>query len=868
MDLITAHLNADFDALASVIAAKRIYPDAIVVFPGAVEKKVRDFIEAFHPLEIKKLKDLKLEDVTRLIIVDANNPERIGPLKKLISMSDVSVHIYDHHPSTAAGIKGDLEVYEEVGAASTIFAELIQKKKILITPIEATALCLGIYEETGSMLYTSTTARDLAAASYLLRHGADLNIVGRFLKTSMSTEDLALLNQLMQTMKEVVIYGTRIGTAYGRTEGAGDVAHLASRIMDMEDIDALVLMVAYEGKIVIVARSKVPELDTSKLLSSFGGGGHPYASSATIKEVPFQIVEEQIHEHLKNCVRNIRTARDIMTSPVVTVQHSSRISDAEALMTRYGVNVLPVVRRNDYAGIISREVVEKALFHSLGNSRCKDFATIDAITAEPDTPVSEIEKQMVSNNQRFVAVLEDSVIVGAITRTDILRSMYESFLRKSRMAEREISAGSDDYGRSIGKIIKDKLPGNFYELLLKAGQTADEMNMNAYLVGGSVRDMLRGEENLDIDIVVEGDGIVFAKRLAELIKAKFTAHKRFRTAHLINGDMSLDIATSRTEYYEHPAALPRVETSSIKKDLYRRDFTVNTLAVKLNKKDFGHLIDYFGGQRDIKDRIIRVLHNLSFVEDPTRAFRAARFAERFDFRLSKHTESLIKLAVRMNIFEKLSGRRIMDELEQIFNEADPVKSIKRLSDLGLLKAIHPGLYYNRELGMLLRSVHDAITWFELSFPEEMFDKKSIYVMALVYRHQKSERQSLINRLEIHQKTGVDILKLVGLAKEAVRFFKPLNMLHSFRLFSSRPVESVIFSIALSDDKEFKKTATQFLLEHRHIRPVIKGDDLKKIGISPGPLYSEIFSMITDEKIMGRLDTREDEIAFAKKLAGF
>lgn len=867
MDLITSHLNADFDALASVIAAKLIYPDAVVVFPGSVEKSVRDFIEAFQPLEIKKIREIRFEDVSRLVVVDAKNPDRIGPLKKLLSMPGVSVHIYDHHPSSSSDIRGEVEVYEEVGAASTIFVELIQDRKISITPIEATALCLGIYEETGSMLYKSTTARDLTAAAYLLKRGADLNIVGRFLKTTMSTEDLNLLNQLMQTLKEVVVHGTRIGIAYGRLEGAGDVAHLASRIMDMEDIDALVLMVASEGKIVLVARSKVPELDTAKLLSDFGGGGHPYAASAIIKESPFELVEDKIHELLKNNVRNIRTASDIMTSPVITVQHSARIRDAEALMTRYGVNVLPVVRKNEYAGIISREVVEKALFHNLDKSRCVDFATIDAVTADPDTPISEIENQMVRNNQRFVAVLKGLSIAGAITRTDILRSMYEGFLRKSRIVEREISSGNYDFGRSIERIIRDKLPRDFYELLLKAGHTADEMNMNVYLVGGCVRDMLRGEENLDIDVVVEGDGIVFAKKFAAVIDAKLTVHKRFGTAHLMKNDMNMDIATSRTEYYEHPAALPRVETSSIKKDLYRRDFTINTLAVKLNKKDFGHLIDFFGGQRDIKDRIIRVLHNLSFVEDPTRAFRAARFSERFDFRISKHTESLIKLAVRMNIFEKLSGRRMMDELEQIFDEAEPVKTIKKLSDLGLLKAVHSELHYNRELGVLLRSVNHAITWFELSFPEEKIDKKNIYLMALAYRLQKNERQALITRLEIQQRTGADILKLIGLANEAVRFLRPSNILRSYRLLSVRPVESVLFAMAVSEHKEFKKTATKYLLELRYIKPAIKGDDLKRLGINPGPLYSEIFSRVTDEKIMGHLISKDEEMEFAKKIAG-
>lgn len=865
MEIITSHLNADFDALASVMAAKRLYPEASIVFPGSLEKKARDFLDAFNPVEIRKLREVRLDDVTRLIVVDVKHPDRIGQLKYLLTKPGVAVHIYDHHPASGNDIKGELEVYEEVGAASTIFAEIIQERKILITPIEATALCLGIYEETGSLLFKSTTPRDLTAAAYLMRRGADLNIVSNFLKTTMSTEELALLNQIAQSMKEIVVHGVRIGLALGRTEEYGDAAHLASRLMDMEDIDALVLMVASEDKIALVARSRVPELDTSKLLSSFGGGGHAYASSATIKDTPFEVIEEELTALLNKTVRNVRAARDIMTSPVVTVQHTSRISDAEALMTRYGVNVLPVMKKSEYIGIITREVVEKSLFHDLGSSRCADFATTDAVTASPDTPVSEIEEQMVRNNQRFVAVLDGSSITGAITRTDLLRSMYESVIRKSRISDRDTSAGQYDFSRNINRILKEKLPEDFYELLLTAGQAADSLVMNAYLVGGSVRDMLRGEENLDIDIVVEGDGIVFAKKLAEAIGAKVAVHQRFRTAHLTKQGMSLDVATSRTEYYEHPAALPRIETSSIKKDLYRRDFTINTLAVKLNKKDFGHLIDFFGGQRDIKDRIIRVLHNLSFVEDPTRAFRAVRFAERFDFRISKHTENLIKLAIKMDIFDKLSGRRIMDELDQVFHEAEPVKAIKRLSEIGLLRIVHPRLCYNKELDSLLRGLHDSIAWFELSFPDEQIDKTYLYIMAMALRLQRSERETLVKRLGIEQKAGQDLVRLISQAKEVVRFYSPSNALRNYKLMTGRTVESLIFAMALSGDKEFRKFITHYLLEARHVKPFIKGDDLKRLGIEPGPLYSEIFSRITEEKMMGRLLTKDEEISFAKNM---
>jgi tRNA nucleotidyltransferase (CCA-adding enzyme) len=294
MDVITSHINADFDSLASAVAAKKLYPEAVIVFPGSMEKRVRDFIEVFNPADIKRVKDIQLDKVTRLIIVDTKHPDRIGPLKELLARTDVVVHIYDHHPVTHNDIDGVVKVLDTVGAASTLFAEIIQKKRYQITPMEATLLCLGIYEETGSLIFTSTTPRDLTAVAFLLKRGANLNIVSDFLKEELSKDTVALLNELVQSLKEVVIHGVRIRIGRGTMEGFSDVSYLAHKIMDMEDLDmdAIIMMIGMADKILLVARSKVPELNVSHLLADFGGGGHATAASATIKDVPFEIAED------------------------------------------------------------------------------------------------------------------------------------------------------------------------------------------------------------------------------------------------------------------------------------------------------------------------------------------------------------------------------------------------------------------------------------------------------------------------------------------------------------------------------------------------------------------------------------------------
>ncbi len=864
MDIILCHVNADFDCLSSMLGAKKIYHTAEVVFPGSQEKKVRDFLEIYSPLEIKKIRDIEPEKVRRLILVDTKQADRLGPLSDLAKSKGMRIHIYDHHPFTADDLRGEVEVVEEVGATATIFVEMIRDKKIPLTPEEATVMCLGIYEETGSLRFPSTTERDLMAVAYLLKRGADLRVVSRFIRLEMSKEELELLNELMNSSRDIDLYGLRIRIVKAtHDEYLGDAAYIAHRIMEMEDIDALFMLLLMEGKILIVGRSRVPEVDVAGVLERFGGGGHPVAASATLKEGSLEIVEERLVEIITHNVRPEKQAKDIMTSPVITIDFNTTIKDAEVLMTRYGVNVLPVLRKGKYFGLLSREVVEKALLHGFGKSRVDEFATTDADTTTPDTPVTDIEQIMIEKNQRFMPVLSDDKVVGAITRTDLLRSIYEETLRRRRISEEE-RREKPSIGRNIRRLIEERFPEQIVSILKKAGEVADSLSYRAYLVGGSVRDLLRGERNLDIDIVVEGDGIEFARILSEEFpEAKLLTHRRFNTAKLRVNGLTIDVATARTEYYERPASLPKVEVSSIKKDLYRRDFTINTLAVSLNPDRFGQLIDYFGAQRDLKEKTIRVLHNLSFVEDPTRAFRAVRFAERFGFKISKHTEKLMKSALRLRLFEKLSGTRIYDELSLTFQETDPVAAIKRLSEYELLSVIHPDLKFTEELKERLNAIHEALIWFDLLFLEERADRAKVFIMGLLSVLDKEQRAQALKRLNTPSVEEKKILKAMDETIRAIKILKPDDPVSIYHTLSGLSIETLLFLMAVSRKRLIQKAISDYLLKLRHVKPLLKGSDLKKMGIPQGPIYSEILGALLDERLRGKLKNREDEVEFVK-----
>jgi len=257
---------------------------------------------------------------------------------------------------------------------------------------------------------------------------------------------------------------------------------------------------------------------------------------------------------------------------------------------------------------------------------------------------------------------------------------------------------------NIGDLLR-RLP--VLSVLRDAGICAEEMGFGAYAVGGLVRDLFLQRETLDVDVVIEGDGVAFASRFSADHSAHLLIYERFKTANLVFQDgFKVDVATARTEVYERPAALPLVRPGSIKDDLFRRDFSINTLATCLNPGRFGDLLDPFRAMDDIEEKLIRVLHDRSFVDDPTRIFRAARFEKRFDFIIEDSTGTLIREAVSSGLVEKLSGYRIASELRLILKEEDPLSAIQRLEELGVLSPVAGRGGKHKDVRRLLRRIEE------------------------------------------------------------------------------------------------------------------------------------------------------------------
>jgi len=869
MEVITSHTNADFDALASMVAAKKLYPGARLVFPGSQEKSMRDFFleSAFYSLEVDRLKNVDIATITRLIIVDNRNPARLGKLSQALARPGLSVHIYDHHPATEGDIRGEFEVVENVGATTTILVELLEKKAIPITALDATIFALGIYEETGSLTFHSTTARDARAAAYLISHGAQLNIVADFITQELTSEQVAILNDLIKAAKSYEVNGIRIVIADLATHHfIPDLATLAHRIRDMESLDVLFLVVQMGDKVHVIGRSRIAQVNAGAVLKELGGGGHPSAASAVIRDMTYLQAREQLIEILKHHIKPGQVAREVMTAPIKTINAGSTIHQAEEAMTRFSVNVLPVVHRERLKGIITREVVQKALFHGLGQQNVEEFMTTGSPSVLPGTSMAQVEKLMLEEHQRFIPVLDqEGGIAGAITRTDLLRSLHEE-----RLAE---LPAYEDYalrsGRNIKNLIEERISPEVRQALFAVGKVADDAGFQVYLVGGIVRDLfLRVAANTDIDIVVESDGITFAGMLVKELGGRVKIHQKFGTAIIVlpNG-IKLDIATARLEYYDSPAALPTVELSSIKKDLYRRDFTINTLAVRLNSNRYGELIDFFGGLRDIKEKTLRILHNLSFVEDPTRVLRAIRFEQRFDFRLSKHTQNLIKSAVNMKLFNRLSGERMYTELVLMFSETDPLKVLKRMKDLDLLKFIHPSLKAMDDVELLFANISETLTWFKLLYVDVPAEKWFVYFLGMLDRLKDMAADEALERLSVPARRREQVRDARIRSRIVLSVFtmeRDLPASRVYDLLHPLAIEPILLIMAKAKQESTKKYISLYLTQLRKISVTLTGDDLKAMGIPQGPRYKELLADLLHERLDSRVKNREEEIAFVKR----
>ncbi len=411
---------------------------------------------------------------------------------------------------------------------------------------------------------------------------------------------------------------------------------------------------------------------------------------------------------------------------------------------------------------------------------------------------------------------------------------------------------------NLSSKIEKQLPAELVSIMQTAGEVAASQGESLYLVGGVVRDLLLGRTNLDLDLVVEGDALNLAQRLADITHGKITTHPRFNTAKVRWNKWSIDLATARSETYARPGALPTVKPSSIGMDLFRRDFTINTMAIELTPSRYGQLIDLYGGRDDLERKLIRILHERSFIDDATRIWRGLRYEQRLDFQLEPDTLKLLKRDIPM--LDTISGDRIRHELELILKEEFPEKVLRRAEELRVLPKLHKSLKGD---GWLAEKFGQAR---QLSSPN--LPSVELYMALLAYRLTDEENEKLISRLRLPKSLAQTLrdtnslkAKLEALAEPELKPSSIYSLLHGY----CSP--AITANLLAGDSLVARQHIQAFLTKLRYVKPSLTGNDLKKMGIAPGPRMKEILQRLHEARLDGRVTSKQEEEELVREWIG-
>jgi tRNA nucleotidyltransferase (CCA-adding enzyme) len=910
MDLVLCHTTVDFDALGAAVGWARLHPGTKIVLAGGAHPGVQAFL-ALHRDEypIIERRSVNPKYLRSLVVVDTQQRDRLGKLADWLDLPQISaVTLYDHHLGATCDIPATDKRIEAVGATTTLVVEQLQGAELHppLTAAEATVMALGIHVDSGSLTYETATARDAAALAWLMAQGASVTAIATYLDPSLSPLLQRLLAEAIDQLHDrpaqtQVIGGQRIAWVLLEADRyVPGLSTVASRLVDTIGADGLLLGMLYGPKdgggglrLSLVGRSRLTGPDWGQLLSPWGGG-HAQAAAGTV-HWPDTNDRAVGRDRAINCLQSLMgafqrqipcppTAADLMSSPVRTIRPDTSIAEAQRILLRYGHSGLSVVdRAGQLVGIVSRRDLDIALHHGFDHAPVKGYMTWRLRTIAPDTPLSEIEALMVTYDIGRLPVLDPSgQLVGIVTRTDVLRRFHRDRAAPPPMAN---AADSQDPAEQRLPIHPADplaaLNGNFCpllsrltpplrQLLDRAAQLAQARGWQLYLVGGGVRDLLldAAHQSLslsDIDLVVDGchqarsgEGDGAAVELARALAAAYPAarlqvHGQFQTAALLwhkdplFDSLWMDIATARTEFYPYPAANPEVEASSIQQDLYRRDFTINALAARLTEPNPGELLDFFGGLMDLRDRQVRVLHANSFIEDPTRIYRAVRFAVKLGFAIEPQTERYIRYAMAQLPIAPAERRRpaletrLKAELKYILQTAYWLPALELLDRLGALACIHPDLRWSRSLRWQLRWLArwgQALTA-SPSGGSATSQRWELQLEALLAQLPPADRLAVGQRLQLTEASLSRLRALAALEQQLpVALAGPPSPSQIAQTLDPWD-RSLLVLVASRGDRPLRRCLWRYLTHLSHLRSPLDGRDLQQLGYRPGKLFRDI-----------------------------
>lgn len=848
-----------------------------------------------------------------------------------------SVTLYDHHLGVTSDIPATEQQIEAVGATTTLMVEHLQRAidpQHPLTPAEATVMALGIHVDAGSLTYETATARDAAALAWLMEQGASVTAIAAYLDPSLSPMLQRLLAEAIDQVHDrpeqtQMVNGSRLTWVLLEAEHyVPGLSTVAARLVDTIGSDGLLLGTLYGVKdagaglrLSLVGRSRLEGPDWGQLLAPWGGG-HAQAAAGTVHwndGIDRATGRSRAAELLRSLMAAFANqlphppiARDLMSSPVRTIRPETTIDEAQRILLRYGHSGLSVVdRAGQLVGIVSRRDLDIAMHHGFHHAPVKGYMSTRLRTIAPETTLAEIESLMVMYDIGRLPVLDQNQLVGIVTRTDVLRRFHRDRTRSTPTEP----PSPDRFGGNFCPLLS-RLTPPLRQLLDRAANLARSHGWQLYLVGGGVRDLLLSDGSTslslsDIDLVVDGchlgdnlapaidlatnpaiappagetsNGTGAAVKIARALEADYPGvrlqiHGQFQTAALLwhkdplFDSLWVDIATARTEFYPYPAANPEVEASSIQQDLYRRDFTVNALAVRLTEPNAGEVLDFFGGLADLHDRQVRVLHSNSFIEDPTRIYRAVRFAVKLGFAIEPQTERYIRYAMAQ--LPPISGdrrrpaleTRLKAELKYILQTDFWQPALALLDRLDALRCIHPALQLTRSLRQQLRLM--AWVWPQwLAHERDQSRSTSLHrwellLETLLASLEPDDRAAVAQRLQLTE-ASIQRLGQLGEAEATLPAAlagqpRPSAIAQSLERWN----RVLLLLVAVRSDRAQRRVLWHYLTHLSQIEAPLNGRDLQQLGYAPGRQFREILSHLRQATLDRQVIDRTDAITWVK-----
>ncbi len=943
MDLILCHTTADFDTLGAAVGLTRLRPGARIVLAGGAHPAVRDFL-ALHRDEYALIerRSVNPKQIRSLIVVDTQRRDRLGKTAEWLDLPDIEITVYDHHTDIASDIPATVRQIDAIGASTTLVVEALQNQGLVPTPVEATVMALGIHVDTGSLIFDHATARDARALAWLMEQGASLRAIADYVDPGLSPRLQQLLSTALDHLQTETVQGyTMAWVLLDVQEFVPGLSSVATRLLDVTEIDALLLGAEYcrgadcplpeaggtGNTLTVIGRSRIEGTDLNALFSSVGGGGHPRAASANLHAVNPRETLTQLVAQFQAQIPHPPLARELMSSPVRTIRPETTIDEAQRILLRYGHSGLSVVDASgQLVGVISRRDLDIALHHGFSHAPVKGYMTTNLKTIAPDTPLPAIESLMVTYDVGRLPVLDNGQLVGIVTRTDVLRQLHQTVTSSQSIVSQRSSPGPHTplpaslSPPTLLHTLQRCLQPELWQVLTVAAQQAEARGWHLYLVGGAVRDLLLSVNETgiaqcqalrldDIDLVVDGfhraadagAGVELARSLqTHYSQTRLDVHGRFQTAALlwhndpVLDSLWVDIATARTEFYPYPAANPEVEASSIRQDLYRRDFTINALAVRLTNPRAGEILDFFGGLLDLKAKQIRVLHANSFIEDPTRIYRAVRFAVRLGFQIDDQTEGYIRHAIASGIYQQIHNQqthktrvmapalqtRLKAELKYILQSTYWQPALHQLAALDALQCIHPTLTMNAVLWRQLRLVErwlrriqhqDAVrgdrrpigpTDAATSVPSPLLSQLPhltipawLLLLEVILAHlAPGDRETVATNLQLPVDSITRMQQLESV-QQTITVDLPKCDRPSAIAALLKPVDlPLLLLVAVRSTRANRRTIWQYLTHWATIKPLLDGNDLKQLGYKPGPRFRAILDTLIAATLDGNITT--------------